>query len=829
MRNVRILMCAVLLGAVVLSLLIFEYITPKSAETSGETERTESVMTEDQEPAAAELTEAQEITQSVADPDLGKIRISELMLRNKATLPDEEDEFPDWIELENISEEEVEISGWRLSDREGEAGWAFSETVIPPGGRIVVFASGKDLPGHCSFSLSAGETVYLYTRQNELADRALCPDGESDRSWVPDGQGGMTECRYPTPGEPNTSQGYDTLMEERSTDSPLQINEVCTYNTGNLWGALVGDSDWVELKNVSSLPLQLADYYLSDDDDERLLFRLPEQVLEPGKLVVFRCDKSASAMGSAPLCPAFSLDSTAERLYLSRADGSLADYVSLRDIPFEGSFGRRPEQNGWFFFLTPSPDAENAGGLRRISEMPSAQEPDGVFNDTESVTVTLKGKGEIHYTTDSSYPTAASPLYTGPITVEKTCVVRAISIEEGGFPSRALTLNYFLNENHSLPVLSLVSDNDSFRWMYNNRAKGVESPCSLSFYEDGGCFTIPCGVKLNGETSLVLTKKNLSIRFRGAYGQAPLQYDMYGGGVTEFDNLLLRAGQDHYAAVIRNELCTELALDATDKVVVSRSRYGVLYIDGKYSGIYAIDEKMNESMYAHWAGVSKDSVTVETPLLDMRHQMYWEVIDYAENHDLSVPEYYQEICSHLDVESLADWLIVEGVFANNDLSFANVRYCRSTENDGKWRVMLYDLDAAFYRTDDCFGNLLSYWARDKRQVGGLLNRLLRNPDFRALVLTRAGELLEGPLSNERILEKIDLLAGMVEPEIPRDYKFRGMNPDDWPWNVEFLRSLIRDNDWSQVCVQKLCGFLQVTPEERELYFGNLAGGNDGNE
>ena len=38
---------------------------------------------------------------------------------------------------------------------------------------------------------------------------------------------------------------------------------------------------------------------------------------------------------------------------------------------------------------------------------------------------------EIHYTTDGSQPTAQSTLYTAPITLSETTVVKAIAIKDG--------------------------------------------------------------------------------------------------------------------------------------------------------------------------------------------------------------------------------------------------------------------------------------------------------------------------------------------------------------------------------------------------------------
>ena len=47
-------------------------------------------------------------------------------------------------------------------------------------------------------------------------------------------------------------------------------------------------------------------------------------------------------------------------------------------------------------------------------------------------------------------------------------MLRAVAQETGKVPSRIVTLNYILNENHTLPVLSLVTDDVGyFNAIYN--------------------------------------------------------------------------------------------------------------------------------------------------------------------------------------------------------------------------------------------------------------------------------------------------------------------------------------------------------------------------
>ena len=239
-------------------------------------------------------------TPSPEDEDAEKIRVSELMVKNRATLPDEDGDFPDWIELENISEDMVDLGGWMLRDSEKKPFWIFPELQLEPGERTLLFLSGKDLPGHADFSLSEGETLQILTDLGAPVAELCCPEGEADVAWIPGEDGGWESSLYPTPGLPNSSESYDALMEQRETESPLVINEVCTYNKTSRWTYMVGISDWVELQNVSDEDVSLADYYLSDDVDQRLLWPLPMKTLEPGEMFLLMCNEEESLLGAAP-------------------------------------------------------------------------------------------------------------------------------------------------------------------------------------------------------------------------------------------------------------------------------------------------------------------------------------------------------------------------------------------------------------------------------------------------------------------------------------------------------------------------------------------------
>lgn len=748
--------------------------------------------------------------------------ISELMAKNRATLRDENGAFPDWIELQNIGEEPVSLSGWRVSDGEGRYGWTLPDELIEPGQFLLLYADRGEDGLHTDFALSEGESVYLSSPAGECVSSAPCMSATADVSVRLRADGSYEETRYPTPGFANDAEGYEAFQTSLAVPADLTINEVVVANVHSAWAGVLGASDWVELKNNSSSQIRLADYCISDDADDPLCYTLPNVTLSPGELWLLRFDRSDPLLGSAPVCTAFNLDAYSEQLYLSRSDGTPVDCAPLRDIPYDGSFGRLDGQNGWFYFTLPTPGSKNADGFRRVAAMPTALSADGVFDGVDSVEVELAGDGVIRYTTDGSLPTENSPVWKGPIPVRETGCVRAICLEDGALPSRVLTLCYILNEGHSLPVVSVVNDDPgAFHTMYNNSIKTVETRASVSYYDEAGGFTVPCGIKMHGDTSLVLPKKNMSLRLRGQYGADSVQYDLFGGGVTEFSSLILRCGQDYNRAMMRNELCEALARQSSDAVFSQRSRYVVVYIDGVYSGIYALTERLSDDMVARQRGVSEQSVRVLESEVYPNDEFYKDVLEFCDTHDLRDADNYAEISRRLDLDSVIDWIVLEGWCANTDLTYGNLRYCRSTEDDGRWRLMYYDMDATLSKPDEQFSNILSPWQLQVRQVSMIIAPLLKNEDFRDRLLTRAGELLSTTLADENVLREIDRLEAELAPEIERDARRLGNDPNTWTWNVRWLRRLISDESWARHGADALCRIFALSDAEREAYFGGV--------
>ena len=105
-----------------------------------------------------------------------QVTLSEFLAANTRGLRDEDSEPSDWIELRNEGTTEVNLLGWTLTDDAGRPDlWRLPSTNLPPGGFLLVFASGKDraVPGrnlHANFTLSAaGGYLALFPPESPIA------------------------------------------------------------------------------------------------------------------------------------------------------------------------------------------------------------------------------------------------------------------------------------------------------------------------------------------------------------------------------------------------------------------------------------------------------------------------------------------------------------------------------------------------------------------------------------------------------------------------------------------------------------------------------------
>lgn len=160
--------------------------------------------------------------------------INELMASNSSTIQDESGSYPDWLEIYNGGDSEVNMSGYFLTDNLSRKDkWAFPDTTISPKGFLLVWADNDEEEGpmHASFKLSkAGEDAGLFKKEGDsfvTVDAFTFGEQTTDVSYgrQTDGSDVFITFENPTPG---TSNGGST-SNENNTDIPSKPSLLQNY------------------------------------------------------------------------------------------------------------------------------------------------------------------------------------------------------------------------------------------------------------------------------------------------------------------------------------------------------------------------------------------------------------------------------------------------------------------------------------------------------------------------------------------------------------------------------------------------------------------------
>ena len=749
------------------------------------------------------------------------VQITELMPANKSSLLDADGNFSDWIELCNVSGEACDLDGFYLSDDSDDLlKWRFPSVSLAPGERMIVFCSDKDRTDgelHTNFSISsAGGTLYLtspaglplwsFTYQSAADDQSIViVDGLQSLSYTA------------TPGYDNSPEGYEQFLSASDAHGALVINEAVLYNL-DYYEQHHEFYDWVELKNCSDEPVNLSDYYLTDSLKDPCQFQLPELTLQPGELYIVFCSGDVSLSTSHCTHAPFAISAEGEALYLFSSDGSLSDRMFIHHTPYGGSYGRLSEGSGFYYFDRPSPEKENREGYRSIAALPEAGVPQGVYNDIVNLEVELLGEGKIYYTLDGSVPDLESQLYTEPLVLDQTTIIRAISVVDGKVDSDCASFSYFINEGHSLPVVSLVCEPDDMfsagqGGIYANPAVDKEVDASVAFFGEEGEFASDCAVTLHGASSRKMwQKKSFKLIFRSRYG-GDLNYDVFQTGeITSFHSILLRGGGISSMHIVRDELGSEVADAVCDSALALDTRYCVLYINGEYFGVYALREAYSEKYVADHTGSNEENVTIARA--PVKFGELYELFEYIIHHDMTAPECYAYASDRLDMASLANWMALEAYFNNFDIA-GNIRYIKGDVPDSKWRLALFDLDISMT-------SVYAGWEQvfhPGYQIGQVTNSLRKSPQFRQTVLECASTLYHNGLTDSYMLSVYDDIIAQIDPEMERDCLRWRNSLDLWNWNVQVQRSRFcpeRTSWW----LKSLSDEFDFSEEEMQTYFGS---------
>ena len=744
--------------------------------------------------------------------------ISEIMTSNRSTVLSSAGNLCDWVELTNLGSTTVILDGAYLSDDPAERGkWRMGALTLEPGASAVIPCVGQTAgENEADFALSSpGCTLILSGSAGNILSQVVCPRLDNDRVWALQSDGTYAQSDAPTPGFANTAADAQNYRASQLPLGSLAITEVMSSNDRYLIQSDGRYYDWVELTNISGQTVDLSDYCLSDDPNALNAFPLPQRKLNPGEQIVIICSARNDLVGSFIHAP-FTLSAEECWVYLTTSNGNFSDYLRIFQVPAGCSAGRMADNTSTYYFTQPTPGRPNGDGTALIAQVPTVLTQPGIYNGITNLSVTLEGPGTLHYTTDGRIPTQDDPIYTEPITLAGTTVLRAVSFEEGKLPSTPVTACYILNEEHTLPVLSLVADPEEWNTVSNQSLpKDEEIACNLSLYEENGSFSIDCGLEMMATNTAYPGKRSMKVNFRGRYNSSVLGYPVFGEDIPPvFEALCLQAGAEHGLTLFRDELFSELCFRLTDAVPARHYKFCVLYINGEYHGIYSLKEDISQMLYAQQMAVAAADVEMaEEPALwgsDLHR-----LTQYCQDNDLSRQEHFDYLAAQMDMDSLMDWMILQG-YCGNDSIANDLTYFRTPETGNRWQLGYFDLDSGFTSRTG-FKNVLN--ADQPHSYLRFARAVASNPAAREEFLDRLGDAMADTLSDDYVLALIDDFEAALSPEIQRERQRWGGDAATWQADVDRLKTYLTRYDHTALLVQSLKQYIGLTDAEAAALIG----------
>lgn len=763
-------------------------------------------------------------TTKAPDAALENVLINEYSTNNTQTLTDSDGDFVSWVELYN-SGETADLSGLFLSDNaENKQKWAFpSGTKIKKNGYLVVYLSGKEKDGeselHASFKLNGKEEkLFLFDKNGKEHSSIQVFDLFSNLSCGLDSNGKTVFFSRSTPGKKNSTVAFDSIESARKTkNKELVITEVSAVNTS--FKAPDGETyDYVELLNTTDKKINLKNYKLSDSKQPGSFEQLPNRSVKPGEYVLIFCGEEMKIENNAVYVD-MGLNRYGETVYLSDSDGVICDSLSYSRLSDSSVCGRDVSaDDSAVYFSSKTPGKANPKtSLSKALSNPVFSKSSTYLEKGEKISIS-SADGEIRYTLDGSTPNKKSALYSSPLKISKTTVIRARCFKSGALPSDTVSATYVVGRKSSLDVVFLTTDSENL-YDYNtgiwadgpgyteefphvgaNYWQDWERPATFEYMTSDGVSQVyfDAGISVFGQYSRAIEQKSVAVRLRDKYGPSEICYPFFGDdNINVFSSLVLRnSGQDYNIAHIRDAFCSQVIKGSID-VDFMDYKPVVCYVNGKYHGIYDLREKIDEDYLANHHGVDSENVDLikgNSIVNSGSTDEYKKLLQYIKTHDVTDDKVYDYICSQIDIDELISYWMCESFFTNTDTG--NIRFFRENKKGSKWRWIFFDADWSLFPTTYEQNYIENYLDPNGHGVGGnfdttIMTNLVKNKKFRKRLIEIHAEHLKTTFSTKRLLKIYDKMIDEIDEEMKYHTKrWNFLSYNAWKSNTKVLREII---------------------------------------
>ena len=560
---------------------------------------------------------------------------------------------------------------------------------------------------------------------------------------------------------------------------------------------------WVELYNSGTTAVNLNSFSISDENDPKTAWTLPNKTINPGAYILVYCDKEETGLHTP-----FRLESGKGGAVYLFSNGTLIDQVEgLKKQPAPNiAYGRKTDgSDSWGYMAEPTPGASNCGETcKDILGAPVFSVNGKVMKDGQPFSLELSlpegSEGaEIRYTTDGSEPTRTSNLYQKPISISNTTVVKAKLFLDGKLSPRSTAQSYiFFPRDITLPVISVSTDKKYFYdskigiYVDGNYQSGKKNyefdwrrPINIEFFfepEQESQINQLCESRIMGGATRGNARKSLAIYANKRFGEKRLKYEFFPDdrpGITDFKSIALRNAGNDFDYLFQRDAIIQLNTARHCDIDFQAYRPAIFYLNGEYMGMLNIRERSNEdNIYTNYDGLED---------LDM-FENWWELKEGTWDNYNAFKEFYNEHGHTLaeyekwmDTMEFLNLMLVNLYYNNRDFPGNNIVMWRPRTDEGRWRWIMKDTDFGLGLYGVSAGYNTIKWLYDPNYDKGtnwanqydhtrLFRRLMEDTDFKREFIDRAA-IYMGDWLNERGTRAVwDPLYDAIKYEYPHHRK-----------------------------------------------------------
>lgn len=648
-----------------------------------------------------------------------QLQLNEMMPANTLNFSDQFNEYPDWIEIVNRNDHAVALDSFYLADDPNNLQrWNLPPISLPPGGYLLVFASGRNIREgviHWHTLINIGDEWQYHIPVADIGDDWKS-EIQNSTSW----HTGKSGIGY---GDGDDSTIIDTcltvyLQKEftiEDTSSVKALSLYMDYDDGFI--AYINGEEFARSTSMGTpgSPVNFdspatayheAALYKSESISE---FKIDRNRVKPGSniLAIEVHNKSATSsdLSAIPILVAsvtgmlegvqkgnqyislsddqfphtnFRIKASGEPLYLSNSEGIIIDSMPMIALPMDYSFGRISGlQEKFGFFAVPSPGLPNSKEYASSVTLDSVQiiNSNSAYDPLQIIRLrTTNAADSIYYTLDGSEPHWDGFLFKDSLEIQKTTVIRARVLKKGSLPGPVSTRTIFTGAKHDLNVFSIAMEpEDLWDWEtgiyvmgpnadpnipYNgaNFRQDWERPAHFEILSPGGdlLFEQSSGTKIFGGRSRMMPQKSQTFYARSRYGKGEFNYPLFSK----------KPHSSYEAFIIRNsgnDWGRGMFRDALTAYIAAEMRLDhqayepvAQYINGEYWGLINMREKIHEHFIAAHYHVDPNEVNL---------------IQGNMNIQAGSPDRYNELLEYLRTKDLSNDSVFSGLNAYIDLDY----------------------------------------------------------------------------------------------------------------------------------------------------------------